>query len=89
MRKRGYFKKLQIWKELLPPIGMAELHRLLCRLKRHAKVISWRNERDKIAVILGYNTMRDRINTRVLLSSWIGKRSYRSIELTHRKLKRS
>jgi len=83
MRKsRQLGRKLEVWKELLPSIGLSDLYRLICRIKRHAKVISCRFEHGNVALVLGYNSMRDRISTRVLLSSWVGKRSYHSTRLS-------
>ena len=80
--KRGFKRKLEVWKEILPSIGRAELYRLICRLKRHARIFSCRIERDgKVALILGYASARKRVNSRVLISSWIGKRSYNSYRL--------
>jgi len=66
---------------MVPSIGMSELYRLLGRLKRHAKVLSYDSEDGKIALVVGYASMRDRISTRVLLSSWVGKRTYRSVRM--------
>ena len=80
--KRRLKRKLEVWKEILPSIGRAELYRLICRLKRHARIFSCRVERDgKVALILGYTSARKRVNSRVLISSWIGKRSYNSYRL--------
>jgi len=81
-KSRKIRRGLEVWKELLPSIGVADLYRLISRIKRHAKVISCSPEHGNIALVLGYNSLRDRISTRVLLSSWVGKRSYRSIQLS-------
>lgn len=81
-------QKLEVWKEILPSIGKAELYRLICRLKRHARIFSCRIERDgKVALILGYTSTRKRVNSRVLISSWVGKRSYMSYKLPNYKAK--
>jgi len=86
--KRKVKQKLEVWKEVLPSIGKAELYRLVCRLKRHARIFSCRVERDgKVSLILGYTSTRKRVNTRVLISSWIGKRSYNSYKLSNYKVK--
>ena len=86
--KKKVKRKLEIWKEMLPSIGKAELYRLICRLKRHAKIFSCRMEKNgKIALILGYPSTRHRVNTRVLISSWVGKRSFESYRLTGYKAK--
>ncbi len=74
-------KRLEVWKEVLPSINMSELHRLICRLKRHATVLAYKYELGKVVLILGYNSLRQRISTRVLLSSWVGKRRCQSIRL--------
>ncbi|WP_309492771.1 hypothetical protein [Candidatus Hecatella orcuttiae] len=79
--RRKVREKLEVWKEVFPSIGLAELYRLTCRLKRHAKIFSCRHENGKVTLILGYRTVRDRVSTRVLLSSWVGKRTYQSIRL--------
>ena len=81
-RSRRLRRRLEVWKELLPSIGVSDLYRLICRIKRHAKVISCNSEHGRIALVLRYSSLRDRISTRVLLSSWVGKRSYRSIQLS-------
>ncbi len=81
-KRRQLRRRLEVWKELLPSIAISDLYRLISRIKRHAKVISCSSEHGQIALILGYNSLRDRISTRVLLSSWVGKRSYRSIQLS-------
>jgi len=83
MHKKSSLKsKIEIWKEILPTIGKAELYRLLSRLKRHAKVLSCKAENGKIALTVSYYSFRDRINGRVILSSWIGKRNYYSVRLS-------
>ncbi|RLI33572.1 hypothetical protein DRO53_05175 [Candidatus Bathyarchaeota archaeon] len=85
--KKTVGRKLEVWKEILPSIGKAELYRLICRLKRHAKIFSCKMEKDgKIALILGYPSSRHRVNTRVLISSWVGKRSYTSRKLANYKV---
>jgi hypothetical protein len=86
--RRKVKQKLEVWKEILPSIGKAELYRLVCRLKRHARIFSCKIEQDgKISLILGYTSTRKRVNTRVLISSWIGKRSYNSYKLSNYRVK--
>jgi hypothetical protein len=86
--RRKVKQKLEVWKEILPSIGRAELYRLVCRLKRHARIFSCKIEQDgKISLILGYTSIRKRVNTRVLISSWIGKKSYNSYKLSNYRMK--
>ena len=84
--------KIEVWKEILPSIGVGDLYRLICRLKRHAKIFACRRENGKISLIVGYPSVRHRVNSRVIISSWVGKRSYESHRLKNfhggRELKR-
>jgi hypothetical protein len=81
-------QKIEIWKEILPTIGKSEFYRLLGRLKHHARILSYRPENGKIALIVSYPSFRERINGRVVLSSWIGRGNYQSIKLTKSSLTR-
>ncbi|RLG92687.1 MAG: hypothetical protein DRO36_00590 [Candidatus Hecatellales archaeon] len=86
-------EKIEVWKEIIPTIGKSEFYRLLGRLKHHAKILSYKPENGRIALIVSYPSFRERINGRVVLSSWIGKKNYQSVRLmvsphTHRGGKR-
>ena len=82
--KKRVKSRLEVWREILPSIGRADLYRLICRLKRHAKIFSCKMEGDgKISLVVGYPSTRKRVNARVLISSWVGKRSYESQRLSN------
>ncbi|MGP3667834.1 MAG: hypothetical protein ACKD6N_04855 [Candidatus Bathyarchaeota archaeon] len=74
--------KLEVWREILPPLRKIELHRLKCRLKRYATIFSSRTRNGHLVLLVGYDSHKSRVKSRVILSNWVGKGNYQSIKVS-------
>jgi len=80
--KKKLKSKLEVWREILPPIRRIDLYRLKCRLKHYATIFSSRRENGHVVLLVGYDSYRSRVKSRVILSNWVGRKNYHSIKVS-------
>lgn len=72
----------EVWREILPPLRRIELHRLKCRLKRYATIFSSKVGNGHLVLLVGYDSRKSRVKSRVILSNWVGRGNYQSIKVS-------